>query len=315
MAIKIGRLSRKPAWALVIGALMVIIGLFAFEGLPLVSAQSDTTAPTISSIAITSDTGDDDYYYDDDGVYGIDDSIKVTVTFSENVSVTGSPQLELDIGGSGKAASYESVTATNVVFSYTVAEGVSDDDGIAIGANKLTLNGGSIKDAADNAADLSHVALAVQTGHKVDGVRPTISSVSFVSSTGGRDGVYSAGERLVTNAVFSEDVVATGTPQLELDFEGTAKLADFHHAVPKCEASFCIFAVGPFDVRGIRLLFIYTVLSDDSDSDGVAVGANAVSLNGGAIKDAAGNDAVLTHDAVAEDPDFVVDGSANIGGL
>ena len=55
----------------------------------------------------------------------------------------------------------------------------------------------------------------------------------------------------------------------------------------------------------------YTVLSGDSDSDGVAVGANAVSLNGGAIKDAAGNDAVLTHDAVAEDPDFVV----AIGGL
>ena len=294
---------------------MGIVGLFAFEGLPTVSAQSDTTAPAISSIAITSDTGDDDSSFDDDGVYGIDDSIKVTVTFSENVSVTGSPQLELDIGGSGKAASYESVTATNVVFSYTVAEGVSDDDGIAIGANKLTLNGGSIKDAADNAADLSHVALAVQTGHKVDGVRPTISSVFFVSSNGGRDGVYTAGEWLVTYAAFSEDVVATGTPQLELDFEGTAKLADFDHAVPKCEAPPCLFSPGPFAVRGIRLVFIYTVLSDDSDSDGVAVGANAVSLNGGAIKDAAGNDAVLTHDAVAEDANFVVDGSADIGGL
>ena len=202
MAIKIGTVRGTLAWALVVGALMGIIGLFALDGLPSVSAQTDTTAPTISSVAITSDTGDDDSYFDDDGVYGIDDSIKVTVTFSENVSVTGSPQLELDIGGSGKDAAYESVTTTNVVFSYTVAEGVSDDDGIAIGANKLTLNGGSIKDAADNAADLSHGALAVQTGHKVDGIRPTISSVFFVSSTGGRDGVYSAGERLVTDAAF-----------------------------------------------------------------------------------------------------------------
>ena len=293
---------------------MGIIGLFALEGLPSVSAQTDTTAPTISSVAITSDTGDDDSYFDDDGVYGIDDSIEVTVTFSETVTVAGAPQLELDIGGSGKAAAYESVTTANVVFSYTVAEGVSDDDGIAIGANKLTLNGGTIKDAADNAADLSHGALAVQTGHKVDGVRPTISAVSFVSSTGGRDGVYSAGERLVTDAEFSEDVVATGTPQLELDFEGTAKLVDFDHAVPKCEAT-CLFSPGPFAVRGIRLAFIYTVLSDDSDSDGVAVGTNAVNLNGGTIKDAAGNDAVLTHDAVAEDSNFIVDGSADIGGL
>ena len=317
MTIRIGTLRWTVAWALVVGALMGIIGLFALDGLPSVSAQTDTTAPTISSVAITSDTGDDDSSFDDDGVYGIDDSIKVTVTFSENVSVTGSPQLELDIGGSGKAAAYESVTTTNVVFSYTVAEGVSDDDGIAIGANKLTLNGGTIKDAADNAADLSHGALAVQTGHKVDGVRPTISAVSFVSSTGGRDGVYSAGEKLVTDAVFSEDVVATGTPQLELDFEGTAKLADFDYAVPKCEPNqfgiaFCAFNPG---VRGVRLVFGYTVLSDDSDSDGVAVGTNAVSLNGGGIKDAAGNDAVLTHDAVAEDSNFVVDGSADIGGL
>ena len=291
---------------------MGIIGLFAVDGLPSVSAQTDTMAPTISSVAITSDTDDADSSFDDDGVYGIDDSIKVTVTFSETVTVTGAPQLELDIGGSAKAASYERVTTANVVFSYTVEEGVSDDDGIAMSANKLTLNGGSIKDTANNAADLSHVALAVQEGHKVDGVRPTISAVSFVSSTGGRDGVYSAGEKLVTDVEFSEDVVATGTPQLELDFEGTAKLADFDYAVPKCEGPFsCLFSPGPFAVRGVRLVFGYTVLSGDSDSDGVAVGANAVSLNGGAIKDAAGNDAVLTHDAVAEDPDFVV----NIGGL
>ncbi len=318
MVMKIGTVRGTLAWALVVGALMGIIGLFAFEGLPTVLAQSDTTAPTISSVAITSDTGDDDSVHDDDGIYGIGDSVEVTVTFDEGVTVTGAPQLELDIGGSPKPAAFESATSSTVVFSYTVAEGVSDDDGIAIGANKLTLNGGSIKDAADNAADLSHVALAVQTSHKVDGIRPTISSVSFVPSNGGRDGVYSAEERLFTHAVFSEDVVATGTPQMELDFEGTAKLADFDFAVPKCEPNqfgiaFC--ALNPGVLRGIRLAFTYTVLSDDSDSDGVAVGANAVSLNGGAIKDAAGNDAVLTHDAVAEDPDFVVDGSAGIGGL
>ena len=56
------------------------------------------------------------------------------------------------------------------------------------------------------------------------------------------------------------------------------------------------------------------MLSGDSDSDGVAVGANAVSLNGGAIKDAAGNDVVLTHDAVAEDSNYTVS-ATNIGGL
>ena len=101
MTIRIGTLRWTLAWALVVGVLVGIIGLFAFDGLPSVSAQADTTAPTISSVAITSDTGDDDSSFDDDGVYGINDSIKVTVTFSETVTVTGAPQLELDIGGSG----------------------------------------------------------------------------------------------------------------------------------------------------------------------------------------------------------------------
>ena len=289
--------------ALVAGMVAVLVGLFQFNGPSPVSAQADNTAPTISSLAITSDTGDDDTNFDDDGVYGIGDSIKVTVTFSESVSVTGTPQLELDIGdGTGDAAEYESVAGSAVVFSYTVAEGDLDDDGIAIGSNKLTLNSGSIKDEADNAANLSHDALSAQTGHKVDRVRPTISSVSLVSSTGGSDGVYTAGETLTASVEFDEDVIVSGGPQLELDFQGTVKLADFSYADPKCEGPFCGFSPGPWAVRGIQLMFDYTVLSGDSDTDGAAVGANAVSLDGGAIKDAAGNDAVLTHDAVADDP-------------
>ena len=60
MAIKIGMLKWKLAWALVVGVLIGIIGIFAFDGLPLVSAQSDTTAPTVSSVAITSDPDEND---------------------------------------------------------------------------------------------------------------------------------------------------------------------------------------------------------------------------------------------------------------
>ena len=59
---------------------------------------ADATALTISSVAITSDTGDEDSTWDDDGIYGIGDRIKVTVTFSEDVTVTGAPLLELDKG-------------------------------------------------------------------------------------------------------------------------------------------------------------------------------------------------------------------------
>ncbi len=148
------------------GLLVAIAGLVWFSGSPTVLAQEDSTSPTISSIAITSDPDDD--------VYGIDDTIEVMVTFSEDVTVTGAPRLRLDMDGSGKAAEYNDTSGSTVVFSYAVAENDSDDDGIAIGANSLTLNGGTIRDAADNDADLSHDALSAQAGHEVDGVRPSL---------------------------------------------------------------------------------------------------------------------------------------------
>ena len=112
----------------------------------------DETAPTISSISITSDPGDDATYVEDD-------SIEVTVTFDEWVVVTGTPQLELDFDGAARTADYSSANRAAVVFSYAVAVDDADTDGIAISANKLSLNGGAIKDGANNDATLTHDAV------------------------------------------------------------------------------------------------------------------------------------------------------------
>ncbi len=169
MAVRMGTPGTRLAWASRAGMLMAIVGLIWFGGSPEVFAQNDITAPTISSI--TSDPEDDDesYYHMNavlplynEGVYGIGDDIQVTVTFSQGVTVTGSQQLELDVGGTAKTAEYDSTDGSKVVFSYKVAEGDSDTDGIAIDANKLTLNSGSIREAMDNDADLSHSALSAQ---------------------------------------------------------------------------------------------------------------------------------------------------------
>ena len=146
-------LGSRLVWATICGVLVAITSLFWIDSPPRLFAQTDTTSPTVSSVAITSDTGDDDVYLDDDGVYGIGDKIEVTVTFNEDVTVTGSPQLELTVGSSAKNAAYMSTTDSKVVFSYTVAVGDSDTDGISIAADKLSPNGGSIKDAAENGAD------------------------------------------------------------------------------------------------------------------------------------------------------------------
>ena len=130
----------------------------------LLQAATDTTAPTVSGApAVTSNPGSD-------STYAIGDTISVKVTFDENVTVTGTPQLELAVGANNRQANYASGSgSTELVFSYTVVASDADTDGIAVAADKLTLNGGTIKDAADNNATLTHSALAAQSTHKVDG--------------------------------------------------------------------------------------------------------------------------------------------------
>ena len=300
-------LGPRLAWASLAGVLVAMAGLFWADGPPSTFAQTDTTAPTVSSVAITSDTGDDDVYLDDDGVYGIGDKIEVTVTFSEDVTVTGSPQLELTVG-SAKNAAYKSTTDSKVVFSYTVAVGDSDADGISIAADKLSLNGGTVKDAAENAADLSHSAVSALAGHKVDGIRPTITSAYLIGSSSNQDDVHTIDEYLPAGVRFSEHVYVGGYagPQMRLNFEGTTKSAAFGGAYPECSKPVCVY--GPGGRYGISVDFEYMIAKGDLDLDGVAIDANSLVLNGGSIRDGAGNDAVLTHSAVAENSHYIVDG-------
>ena len=100
----------------------------------------------------------------------------MTVTFNQAVNVTGEPQLELQVGDDARQAAYSSGTGSAaLVFSYTVAMDDEDTDGIAIDANKLVLNGGTIAAVSGGlAANLDHLAEAADSGHKVDGVRPTL---------------------------------------------------------------------------------------------------------------------------------------------
>ena len=290
----------KLAWAFVAGVLVAAIGLLWFDGSSPVSAQADTTAPTISSIAITSssiaiysDPDDGETWVKNRGVYGIGDSIEATVTFSEDAVVTGTPRLYLTIGypSNRKPTEYQNSdgNGSTVVFSYTVAEGDSDTDGVSIEANRLTLMGGSIRDAAKNAADLSHDALADQEGHRVDGVRPRVARIYQTSNTYNSDGAYTIGDEIIVTVSWSEAILITGSPQLTLDFDGTLK-----------QSTHVDSWLGRFSE--------YTVEEGDSAPNGVAIPANAISLNGGTITDRAGNDAVLTNDAVAANSDYEVDG-------
>ena len=143
----------------------VMVALLVSSGVAY--AQGTSTVPTIESVAVTSDPGED-------GGYAIGDEIQVGLTFSEAVTVTGAPQLELDVGGRRRTAEYsEGNTTTRLLFTYTVLSGDEDTAGIAVVANSLALNGGAIQAGSANAA-LTHAGLQ-SDDHKVDGIAPTVT--------------------------------------------------------------------------------------------------------------------------------------------
>ena len=147
--------------------LLAIMALFLAS---VTMAHAQTTTPAVSTVAVTSDPGTDD-------TYALGDAIEVGLTFDEAVTVTGDPYLLIDVGGTNRRASYQSgSTTTQLLFQYTVLAGDDDADGIAVVANSLTLNGGSIGATDDaTAAALAHAALAT-TVHKVDIVVTLLSN-------------------------------------------------------------------------------------------------------------------------------------------
>ena len=248
----------------------------------------DTTKPTVSGApSVTSNAGSD-------STYTVGDTISVKVTFNENVTVTGTPQLEIAVGANNRQADYASGSgSTELIFSYTVVAGDADTDGISVGANKLALNGGTIKDAVGNDATLTHTALAAQSGHKVDTTAPTVSGAPSVTSNAGSDSTYAIGDTISVKVTFNENVTVTGTPRLEVAVGANNRQADYASGSGSTE-----------------LTFSYTVASGDTDTDGISVGANKLTLNGGTITDGAGNNATLTHGALAAQSGHKVDGVA-----
>ena len=140
--------------------------------------SANSGPPTVTGVEVVSDPGDDDTYL-------LGDTIQIRATFSEPVTVTGSPRLSIDMDPAAwgtKQAAYESGGGTrNLTFAHTVVEPNYSTQGIAVLANTLALNGGTIRSAGGTNAALGHTGLGHDSGHKVDW-RPEVS-VADASAT------------------------------------------------------------------------------------------------------------------------------------
>ncbi|MCK5923718.1 MAG: hypothetical protein KAG66_22480, partial [Methylococcales bacterium] len=91
-----------------------------------------------------------------DGIYNIGDTLAIAITFSDTVTVTGTPQLTLETGSSDVLAAYHIGSGTTTLnFRYIVANGHIASDLDYDSTASLALNGGTINDRSGNAATLT----------------------------------------------------------------------------------------------------------------------------------------------------------------
>ncbi|MDH0607084.1 Ig-like domain-containing protein, partial [Pseudomonas sp. GD03869] len=106
----------------------------------------DTQAPAISAVSAATANGH----------YVTGQIVDITVTFDDNVTVSGTPQLTLETGSNDRVVNYLSGSGTNTLtFRYTIQSGDTSLDLDYVSTSALALNGGSIRDSAGNDAILT----------------------------------------------------------------------------------------------------------------------------------------------------------------
>ena len=234
----------------------------------------DTAGPRVASIAESDPKG---------APYRAGETVRIAVGFGEAVVIPdrAAPSLRLALGGDATAAAvYErqSGDMRTLVFNYTVQAGDSADPLGYDGADALSLESGTMTDAVGNEADLDLSGIEegrslAAAGIRIDTSDPAVESVSSPNA----DRAYGIGSRINITVTFDEAVYVTGSPRIELDTGADGGLAAYDYG------------------SGSRtLVFEYRVLPDDAADDLDYAGTGALTLNGGTIKDAAGNDADRT---------------------
>ena len=178
----------------------------------------DTTAPTLSSINVTSP---------ETGIYTEDTTITLQATYSENVynssrgtlNSSTAPTLKLRFGsGTERTATFSSVNGTKINYTYTIQSG---DNGVL----STTSYSGTVYDIALNSLTVSNKTVGGKT-ITADTTEPDLSSLNITSPA---TGTYKAGQVVTMVATFSEDVINTSTsqpfttsnvPDLKVSFDG-----------------------------------------------------------------------------------------------
>ena len=176
------------------------------------------------------------------------------------------------------------------------------DRSTPVGRERRLARAGTARRAARGLAALALVALIGLASSVPAGAQDvneggdngaTITSVTLTSDPGADDRTYAIGDVVAATVTLSEAVTvdeAIGSPTLALEIGDSPEQA--------------AYAGGSGTAS---LVFRYTVEEDDEDTDGIAIGANALALNNARIT-AGGVDAALAHAALLANVNHKVDG-------
>ena len=119
-------------------------------------------APTVVGAGVASTPGAGD-------AYQLGETIALEIIFSEPVRVQGTPALALNVGDATRQVPMATHRGDTLTFRYAVAAGDSDNDGVSVPENGLTLpDGASITSLEGKVAALGFPGLDDQGGHKVN---------------------------------------------------------------------------------------------------------------------------------------------------
>ena len=273
-------------------ALFVILLAALAVSLSAGSPATASVAPIVTAVAITSKAGPD-------ATYAFGQKIRVTLTFSEAVNVSGTPQLAIDMDpadwGMKQAPYLRGTGSTELVFEHTVVEPNISTQGVAVLANSLALNSGSITSVSSGtAAALPHAGLAHDPNHKVNwrATAPKVTGVAITSDPGDDD-TYARDDVIQVTLTFSEPVNVNGSPRVTIKMD------------PNYGAKRIYYSGGS---GSTALTFSHTVVEPNISTAGVAVLADRLKLNGGTIRSVSSQtDVERAHVGLAHDPNHKVD--------
>jgi hypothetical protein len=249
--------------------------------------------PVVQSVAIASSAGADGYY-------NAGDVVRVDVSFSDVVQVTGTPQMQINVGGTLRAATYVAGNNTDTLsFEYTIAVGDNDADGLGIDMAALQLNGATIRTVAGERAITLTPALADQATQMVDAVAPADPVIDTVADN---DGI-SVAERASAAITGTAEANATVDISFSSGFTRTAQAdASGHYSYSLTTADYTAMGVGAETISVVardaagnastgsvqRSFALKAVTLPDINLASIASGHGGFVINGQAADDGSG---------------------------